>query len=605
MNYEAQGYQSYRDRGEGWELMANFTARITAEIRRHDGLNTSAILTLDGEMPPEDPDDPEKKPTKLPPVKITAEEFAAMNWVMKHWGVRCIIMPGQSIKDDLRTMIQTRSKPKLTNVYQHTGWTEIGRRKVYLHRGGGIGPSGNDPSITVQLPDELRHYDLSCAAEPKEAFKASLDLIGLAPSRPDLLWPLWAATLAPLYGPVDFGVHITGRTGSFKSELASLFQSFYGAGMDARHLPGSWSSTGNANECLAFLACNAVFVVDDYVPGGTNWQQKALAAQADKLFRAQGNQSGRARLTDASSLQKTMYPRGIVFSTGEDTPEGHSVRGRMLIREIATGDIEADELTRCQRLRPLLPGAVAWLAQSLAKEPADLRDRIEEVRNAQRGVGHGRTPTMLGRLVAVAHDVLDRARAAGFLSKEMAAHAYDLARRAILAAGKEQKSFLEDADPVDAFCAAARQVLARRAAHVRQTNGGTPANREQLGWSSKRSMGEMPVFESHGPCIGWVNVTKDELYLDLTAGFPVVRKECGNDMPLSKQTLLKRMKEAGVLLRADEGRGRNTIRVVCEGSVRQVLCLSLSRVMEWKEIKQDGDPEPEEPDELDDDQDAA
>jgi hypothetical protein len=276
----------------------------------------------------------------------------------------------------------------------------------------------------------------------------------------------------------------------------------------------------------------------------------------------------------------------------------------MLIREISTGDIEPDELTRCQTLRPLLPGIVAWLAQSLAKEPADLKTRIEEVRNGQRGVGHGRTPTMLGRLIATAHDVLERARVAGFIPKDMAAHAFQLARTAILAAGKEQASFLEDADPVDAFCAALRQVLARRAAHVRQTNGGTPANREQLGWSSKRSLGEMPVFESHGPCIGWAKVTADELYLDITAGFPVVRRECGNEMPLSKQTLLKRMKEAGVILRADEGRGRNTIRVVAEGSVRQVLCLSLSRVMEWKEIKADGDPEPE-TEELDDDQDAA
>ena len=44
-----------------------------------------------------------------------------------------------------------------------------------------------------------------------------------------------------------------------------------------------------------------------------------------------GNQAGRARLTDTSNLQQTFYPRGVIFSTGEDTPEGHSVRARMMI----------------------------------------------------------------------------------------------------------------------------------------------------------------------------------------------------------------------------------------------------------------------------------
>ena len=39
--------------------------------------------------------------------------------------------------------------------------------------------------------------------------------------------------------------------------------------MDARHLPGSWSSTGNALEGLAFSAKDVLLVVDDFAPTGS------------------------------------------------------------------------------------------------------------------------------------------------------------------------------------------------------------------------------------------------------------------------------------------------------------------------------------------------
>jgi hypothetical protein len=46
-------------------------------------------------------------------------------------------------------------------------------------------------------------------------------------------------------------------TGRFKSEAAALAQQHFGAGLDARHLPANWSSTGNALEALAFTAKDA------------------------------------------------------------------------------------------------------------------------------------------------------------------------------------------------------------------------------------------------------------------------------------------------------------------------------------------------------------
>jgi hypothetical protein len=586
VKYTESNWMSFREdntaKNPSPECMANFLAEIVKEVRYVDGISTQTTLTIRGLMPP---GEGQQTPTELPEVEVSSDQFASMKWVMPCWGVRAIVMPG-GMADDLRTMIQQRSKPEVITVYKQTGWQTVDGQKTYLHAGGGITADGNDPGITVALPPELMRYDLRNESEPADAVGASLDLIGLAD--PELTWPLLAATLAPVYGPCDFAVHISGRTGSFKSELASLFQSHFGAGFDARTLPGSWSSTANAIEALTFYAANALFTLDDFVPNGTTWQQRNQQAMADKIVRAQGNQAGRARLTDAASLQQTMYPRGVILSTGEDTPEGHSVRARMLILELRTGDIAADDLTAAQAARPVYSGTVAWLAQSLAADPANLKPRTEEIRSQQRNVGHSRTPGMLGRLIATAEDFLTRAAADGLITDTEAKARKAQAASAILAAGSKQQGYLEDADPVDMWNAAIRQVLASGGGHFRTVNGGVPELASVLGWSQERAIGEMSTFKARGPVLGWCSVTRDELYIDVTTAYRIITKAAGPDLALSKQTMFKRLKDAGQLSRVDETRSRNTVRVVAENHPRTVLVMSLRTVLELNEVTTDG-----------------
>lgn len=587
MRYEEIAGRSFRDDGEnGPELMANFTARIVKETRYVDGAAIRSVLIVTGQTPkPGMEIGAEPEMIDLPPVEVPTDEFAGMSWVVPNWGVRCVIRPGAGIKDDLRTMIQLESTPDIVTVYGQTGWQDIKGKPVYLHTGGGITAKGNDPSVQVRLPPELSRYDLTTDVTPQDAVNSTLDLACLCDA--DIMWPLVAATLAPLYGPCDFAVHISGRTGSFKSELASLLQSHYGAGMDARRLPASWSSTPNALEALAYKTANAPIVIDDFVPGGTSWQQRMYQQNADKIIRAQGNQAGRARLTDTSGLQQTMYPRGLILSTGEDTPEGHSVRARMLILELATGDITPDALTQAQQARPNYVGTVAWLAQQLAADPAGKANVLklaEDMRANYRDIGHSRTPGMIGRLVATAHDFVTRAAGAGLVSSKDATLYKGTAQAAIEAAGRKQQQFLEDSDPVDQFLAAIRQVLASGGGHFRTLNGGVPKMAALLGWTEESSSGEMTTYKARGPVLGWCKVPADELYLDMTAGYSVIRKAAGAEIALSKQTLMKRMKDAGTLLRTDEGRQRNTIRVSAENHPRQVICLSLSSTLQQEDL---------------------
>src|SRR5262249_34850875 len=175
------------------------------------------------------------------------------------------------------------------------------------------------------------------AASLQTAVRASLGLLRLGPDR--IVLPVLAAVYRAALGDSDFGLHLSGPTGCFKSELAALAQQHYGAGMDARNLPANWASTGNALEGLAFTAKDALLVVDDFAPQGSSADVQRYHREADRLLRGQGNRAGRQRMRADGSLRPEKPPRGLVLSTGEDVPRGQSLRARLLTLEVSPGDL--------------------------------------------------------------------------------------------------------------------------------------------------------------------------------------------------------------------------------------------------------------------------
>lgn len=578
----SENNETFRLTAEGERyLLANFTAEITQETRYLDETHIlETQFTIQGKRASPNSDDP---PITLPPIQVGSDEYPSMSWVMRNWGTSTIIMPGQGIKDDLRVAIQSRSTPTIKTIYRNVGWTKIDGSPCYLHAAGAINAEGNDPAVMVALPPELQLYDLSDFPPAKQALQATMDLLNVGP--PEITWPMLAATLSCLYVPVDFAVHVTGKTGTFKSELMSLYLSHYGAGFDARHLPGSWSSTGNALEAQAHAAKNAAFVIDDFVPNGTSWQMKAYQTTADKIIRAQGNQAGRARLNETSTLQRTMYPRGIILSTGEDTPEGHSVRARMLILELSPDDITAQKLTAAQRQRSLYKGTTVAAIQKQIAKPAAVNARAQTIRDASVAIGHSRTPSMIGVLQAVAEQftqlLLDYKIINGVAKQNKDAQAWN----AIAAAGANQVQFLEAADPVEQFLSALRNVFGQKIAHLRKLNGGVPQSPDLLGWSADQN-GSALMYRSHGPCIGWIDWESGEVFIDVNAGWQIIKKTAGSEMAMTKQTMTKRLKEAGAITRTDDARQRNTVRITAEDHPRLVIALSLPIALNTKENPQ-------------------
>ena len=162
-----------------------------------------------------------------------------------------------------------------------------------MFEGGAIGPNGIVEGINVQLTGTLQRYQLlqpNGNSELLAAVRASLRMLQNAPDH--LTFPILAAVYRAVLNSADFAVWLTGTTGVFKSEEAALAQQHYGSTMDARHLPANFSSTGNSLEIQAFHAKDALLVIDDFAPHGSQHDVARYHGSAERIIRAAGNNQG-------------------------------------------------------------------------------------------------------------------------------------------------------------------------------------------------------------------------------------------------------------------------------------------------------------------------
>jgi DNA primase catalytic core len=563
-------------------LLTNFTATIATEIIEDDGAELQLRFALTAQLN-----------GKMHCFEIPAAQFVGMSWVTAHLGAMAIVMPGMTLKDHARAAIQLLS-PQVDHrrVYTHLGWRHIGEDWRYLHAGGAIGMHGAVEDITVAPGQALAAYHLAAPpddAAARAAILASLRLLDVAPDAVTI--PVYAALWRAVLGNVDCSVHLVGPTGQGKSEIAALIQQHWGAAMDARHLPASWLSTGNALEGIAFQAKDAVLVVDDFCPAGVKTDIARQHKEADRLVRAQGNRSGRQRMRADSTLRPSKPPRGLILSTGEDTPRGQSLRARMLILDVAPGMLKWDTLTSCQDeaaagvYTQALAGFVRWLAPRYGEVAQGLPTELGALRQQARQGGHRRTPDIVAHLAVGMRYLLVYAHACGGLTQEECQTYWERTWQALGEAAQAQHEHQASEDPVERFRALLSAALTAGLAHVAaaSTRTAPPSIPECWGWRGhERETGEATerVWQPLGACIGWLH--GDRLYLDPEAAFSVVQRLADSQqapLPVTQQTLWKRLHEQG-LLRRETGQQKNQVRRTIGGKREYVVDISASYVPE-------------------------
>ena len=558
------------DKGTVRVALTNFTAEIVADILEDDGVETHRFLEIEAQL--------NGQTTRF---RIPALQFDRMNWSTEYLGSGAILYANANSEKHTKVAIQLYSSSKEHIIYTHTGWRKtIDGEWIYLHAYGAIGTVGTFSDIGVRLPENLVRYalpDPPTGKNLKNVVNASLNILDVASD--EISYPLYASIWRAALGGTQFSLHASGRTGTFKSSLAALVQQHFGADMDSAHLPGSWSGTANSLEMICFRAKDTIIVVDDFCPTGSRTDIDRYHKTADQLMRAQGNQAGRSRLTSDSELKPVKPPRGLILSTGEDTPRGHSLRARLLEIEVQPGQIMQPQLTTCQHqaaqglYAQALAGFVHWLApryehihKGLAEEIAQLRKQASHLK------AHPRTPDIIANLGIGFKYFLEFAQDVGATTKNQADRLWAQGWQSLLLVGKSQRDIQEDMDPVLQVFDLLEVAVTSGQSHLVTIKGNQPEHPQEWGWKEFGCEDWRP----QGTKIGWIDQTKQAFYLDPNKALSIAQQQAKKQqetLAFTEQTIKRRMKD-GKYLQTD--RNRVTVRRLIERRRREVLFLSNS-----------------------------
>lgn len=543
--------------------LCNFDARITKEIICDDGATQETVFELVGTTEKNEP---------LPSVSIKASEFQTMNWPLEKWGLRAFISPGYGINDHLRAAIHCLSEnPERKTVYRHTGWIKVEGRWIFVSSGRAICAADQDiPDVQVDFHGRLSIFSLPTPPNGerlREVVHSSLSLLGIAPDEISLplLAAMYRAPLAELV-PIDFSLFLAGPTGVFKTATAAIFQSHFGHEFNGRNLPASWTSTDNALEKESFLAKDVPMVIDDYAPSGGRRDVDKLQRTAERVLRAQGNLAGRQRMFANGNLRPEYHPRGLIISTGEDLPPGHSLRARIIFVSISKGDVATVTLSEAQRLgssgvySEAMSAYVQWLAGRMDDLKASLPVKKQDLARNLATAAHMRTPDQIANLMLGFKCLLEFAIDFNCIDKTMHDDLWNRCEQVMKNLMSEQDEGQAEEDPVQRYVELVQAAVGRHA-YLTDIYQNIPPNPAAWGWINQ-SDGVQSKWVPQGKHVGYIE--QDDIYLDSNIAFEIVQQMAvtqGASFPISQTTLQKRLQERGHLASYEEPRTTKRIGV--------------------------------------------
>ena len=562
---------------EKLQKLSNFLLRITREITVEDGnsddparfVEVSPILAGGIELP-----------AKTVPVV----DFASIRNLLAQWGTCLIVEPGASTEDYLRHSAQLigREALRITR-YNHTGWREIGERRVFLHAGKAIGSGGAEVEMAEGSKAFAQYRFPDGNMDVVEAVRASIDLIKVGPTA--ITIPMiaicYTSVLLELFRQagisVGFSLFLVGKSGTFKSTLAALFLCHFGE-FSKDNLPGSFMSTANSLERLANTLKDLLLVVDDRYPTDNTKEQDVMTGTLLRMVRAVSNKSGRNRCNPDGSLRASYPPRGLIIFTSELSVPGLSTNARGLELQFGAGQIDTAVLSQHQSHSGKLAYAMRFFLEDVAANFDAIVERIREEYPAARtlfstGVEHKQLPEHLAALYIGLQAFLAFAEKVGAIDAAGAEAIRQEAQRTFTGLAQHQSGEVRNEDAIELMESILAELFASKQVFMKGIDGGAPPRAGQLGWSMQDE--DCPVAPERANFLGWADEDRylflpDILYAELVRFMANQRRR----FPLDQKALERRLRDAGMLISgSSEKRNYNRLRIKCEGDTRRVLVI--------------------------------
>lgn len=470
------------------------------------------------------------------------------------------------------------------HVFEFTGWREVGGRLVYLSAGGAIGEGGE--GVRVDLSTLAAGVGVSGLAqfgprENEEDLRMAVRGLGevVRGSYPDsvLLPGLAAVFLAPAQrwapAPDRPALHYVGATGTRKTALLALLQSFYGVTEPTL----TWRGTANSIEIALSALGDCVVTVDDLKASTSD------RGGAQKIMQSAADRRGRTRATRTGELARARFVGGLLVSAGEDIPAGEaSVAARALFLPVARDDARLDYLTAAQNLAPFLSAITAGYIRWLLGRDDELRDilaerfdaargRYRDLLQTRRGINDaGRVATNCALLECGAQLAAQWLGTQGWTAAQCEEWA-QATRAALETAAEAQAQAITDESAARAWLDTLQALIDGRRVELRKVEKG----------AALPALADCLPPNTGATVIGWD--VGPVWYLDPALTWGMVqqwRRAQGEGLTITKRGLYAQLQDGGFLAEVDDRGGKNEIVKWIGGKARRVLAVRSDALQE-------------------------
>ena len=528
--------------GSYTKKLCNFAPGANREIIKDDGISFERFVQLGGVH---------QSGRQLPEITIPAGDVEGLGWIVKYWGMDCILEPGLKTKASVWNAIQsTALDMERITVFSTTGWRHVDGNWRYLLPG--------DEQYTVELPGKMHGYGMERSYHLLDIrTAASLLWQPLAPE--EIMLPLLSFTfLSPLNHFLKaagcepkFVLLLSGKTGSRKSTLAALMLSFFGK-FTASELPLSFRDTANSILLNTFSLKDVLTVIDDLHPS-SRMEEPKMNGTAQAIMRAYGDRTGKGRLRADSTPMESRPPQGNAIITAEFAPDiGESGTARYFALELKEKDVDLETLTAFQNeaddgtLQRCMFAYTEWIREcflfseeSVREFQQHLRTRFLFYRDSFRKDGiqrHGRVPETVAQLEIGMEFFLRFLHERGGFADEWSHGIFERFQNILIRLARKQSDSIDEDKPTHKFICKIYALLESNQAHLLERN-----DTNELGF---------------GTCLGYQDA--EFLYLYNEVAHKMVRKFCedqGENFSCSPRSLMKALAEEGLI---EPGTTQNT-----------------------------------------------